>query len=440
MPVTVPSRIRRHWIDLVVAFVLAIVAFGMVAVNVSHHDALSPIDEYMYVDYASKVPVEGFVHQGELIGDDARTYASCLGVQLIGPVGGCDTTANDAQYPYGAKTISDVHPPTYFWTVWYGSEVFRFLGVDDLLDAMRMTGAVYLALAVAGMFTLARLLGAGRIIGAAFALLVAASPSVHWATAYVSNDAPALALASVVGIVAVLAWRGRISGWWLVLAGAGSVAFKSQFIESTALVLVFSLVALVASRFSALGLDRSDVLRARRLLVQALVTVVASGLVVVGWSKIRAASAVAAQPDLGIATPFTIGTFLDEATNFLPGVLTETGGVPIGVVVQTASVVAGWLIIAGIFASAVVPAVRARTTGVRALALSLIVCLLAVGPALAVLLIVVSGYYYYLPTRYALTLVPVMVAVAALFWSRTHRVVQSAILVGGVVAVVALTI
>jgi hypothetical protein len=448
------ERVRRssRLLDVLVIIALAAGAFSLVAISVSRHQALSPVDEYMYIDYASKVPTEGFVHQGETIGTTARTYASCLGVQIFGAVGDCNHLSVDANYPYGAKTISAVHPPTYFWTVWYGSRVFDALGVHDELDAMRLTSAVYLALGVVGIFILARLLGATRIVGAGIAAIVAAAPSVYWATSFVSNDAPALAISSLVLILATLAWQRRINPWWIVPAGLVAGAFKVQFAGVLGILVVFLVIVLAGARFGFLGLTVDHLKRARRLILPTVAALVAAGGVILAWNIIRVDAAVASDAVVSIATPLTLGGVLLEAVKFLPGALTDTGGVPIGSVVQAVGIAGGWLLVAGLLGSTLARTLRQRSTGlstvapsisegqgsVRAAALAVLISFVVLGPALVVVLELGSHAYYILPPRYGLVLIPALAALGAAYWSRSGRVAQILILALGLFEVVSL--
>ena len=123
---------------------------GFVSANVVQQKQISPFDEYVYLDYLSKVPTQGFVRSGEETGDLARQEISCRGVQTYGLYGtSCDIGAAspDETFPYSGQTGADIYTPAYFAVTWVLAQPLVWTGVS-LLDAGRLVGAVWLFLGI----------------------------------------------------------------------------------------------------------------------------------------------------------------------------------------------------------------------------------------------------------------------------------------------------
>ena len=124
--------VRFAWVPVV----LVLAGFTMAAtVTANHTEALSPVDEWVYVDYLFKLPTQGFVHQGEEIGLDARAIMACDGVTPFGPMGpSCGSDySNAAAFPYEGISSADAYTPVYFAETVVGGQMIQSVtGISEL--------------------------------------------------------------------------------------------------------------------------------------------------------------------------------------------------------------------------------------------------------------------------------------------------------------------
>lgn len=395
---------RTRWL---LYLLLALLAIGYTAAHSTERPAFSPYDEYVYYDYLSKVPSDGFVQTGEEVGTDARNELSCRGVQGFGSYGeGCDspTHDDDALYPYGGGTGADIYAPPYFVATWALAQPFSLLG-SDLVDAGRWVGAVWLAAGLCLTFALFRSLRVSTAVSFGVTALLVALPAVYWATQYISTDAPALAISAAIGLAAVSTARRRVGPWLLPLLAVVAVLLKVQNLGAVAV--ASAALILFAVRSAAPG-ERLRVL-GQRLVLTAIASVVAGIAAQAAWMLIRRSSAVGDPPMVDITqTALSASNLASEAVKFL-GRLGESD-----VAVGAWSTLWG-----GIFSLACIGALIAVGLEFRrrvrsSTALATLAVGLAFGPALAAASLVLVGQYVPLPARYGLVFV--VPAALALAW------------------------
>ena len=144
---------RRTWLwDVVACLLIVVASIAVVVVHVPKHDTVSPIDEYVYIDYYAKVLDQGIVHRGEETGEYAREYLACHGVRAIGdyPEALCPTEGKgrDAAYPNAGATSAGLYTPLYFAITRVLAQPLVWFGVE-LTDAGRAVGGLWLAAGVA---------------------------------------------------------------------------------------------------------------------------------------------------------------------------------------------------------------------------------------------------------------------------------------------------
>lgn len=418
---------RRLDLALIALLILASAVF--VARHVSEHEKLSPIDEYVYVDYYAKVLDHGVVRMGEETGDFARITLVCTGVRMVQerdpalcaqPHGG-----EDWNFPLSGLTSADIYPPLYFLSTRVLAQPLVWLGVD-LVPAGRAGGGFFwLTLGAVLSFGAFRRFGARPSAAFGAALLLVGSLPAYWSTTYLSTDATALASGGFMLLLASWLHR-RVTRWpaLLYLLGAPLLAlFKFQNLVAVALVAVLLVVTaagesrrVVAGR----GWWRAWLSDRRTLLAIAAVGlgIVAQGL----WVVARSALAVGTPQDHGISVPARVHYFLGDAFVFLSN--TANGAVPAG---NTGTFGPGvalclqFVVLGGLFATLVG---RARGVDHRRLAISAAVTAAVAGPALSLAIWTMTGTYVGLPARYGISLLPALVACAVLVpepGSRTDR-------------------
>lgn len=414
-------RERRSWAAWPI-LLLVLMSFTYVGVKVPQHAQFSPYDEYVYLDYLDKVPSQLIVHKNEEVGDFARNEISCRGVVNYGSFGeACDrgTHRDDVKYPYSGLGGADIYSPLYFMVTWTIAQPLTWFGID-LLDAGRLVGGVWLAAGLVLLYILMRRLGVPTPLALGLNLLVLATPAVFWADTYLSTDAPALAVGAGVGLLALLIGQKKISVWWLVLASVLSVLLKVQNLAPVALA-GLGLIAyrlqqqFVERRSEASGRHRPFVsLLGDRTIVIALLSVVAGVIAQAGWLVARSALEVPARGPAALALDaqrLSSSALINESFKFLfNSGFTDLGSGPTGLV---AAHVVTALTLAGIIGLIVMGAGFPKHY--RVIAVTTLVIALVTGPALALAAKYIAGYYFPLPLRYGLVLLPAFMVCGALF-------------------------
>ena len=419
--------------DYGVPALLVLFALVSVVVHVPQNEQISPIDEFVYSDYLDKVPTEGVVRQGEETGDYARSLVKCNGVLLyLEPdAEQCATSEQlpDGAFPFGGRTSADIYTPAYFVVTWAAAQPLIWLGVDDLLDAGSYVGFLWLAGALLFLYGALRQMAVPRLVGLALGLLVAASPAAFWSSTYVSTDAPAMTFGAAVLFVVVRLLSGRRGGGALVVLSALAVLFKVQNIA------VVGMAALVLVGSGAVGLwerrrvspaPASDPLAsdapasgsevrqrsAVRFIVVGVLSAVLAVAVQVAWTAVRAMISVGPSPDQATGSPLSARALVRESFKFLGGIPLDPTGAANGAAISLAGFVLWAVTLGGLIGVAFVW--RPLTTA-WSLAWATMVIALLLGPLLVLGVSVSEGYYFPLPARYGLSLLPSFVLAAGVF-------------------------
>lgn len=416
---------RPKWLDWVFVAALILCSILVTAVHVPQHKAVSPIDEYVYIDYLAKFPSQIIVHHGEDTGPYARQTLACRGVRSIGfyPEKLCKTakTASSGSFPTDGTNSADIYTPLYFGATWLMAQPLQWLGVNDLTNAGRATGWVWLALAAVLLYMALKRLKIREELAFGLGVLMVGSLPAYWSNTYISTDATGLAAGAVM-LYCLVRFDAVERGGAVLLIAMATLAtlFKLQNYGAVAIVALALLVrAGIAVRQG--GGDRQPIhlvgrwLRSRRVLTAVLALVIPIALQGV-WLFIRAKLAVGVGGDQGTAQPFGLKAAASESFKFFQG--PANGAIDpglLGVSGMILSSVLAWVYIAGVIGTLVVR--RAESIG-QTLAISSLVVAFAIGPVLAVATIVSTGYYFPLPARYGISLIPIYLAGAGFLFTR----------------------
>lgn len=421
-----------RWWDLLVPVFLIALAVLSVGVHVPKNQALSPLDEYVYADYVYKLPEQLVVTQGEDTGSEAREALACLGTRGIpgGPETTCETAgeAPDSAFVMGGATSADIYTPLYFVVSWTVAQPLELVGVD-VFDAVSLVGALWLSIGVAFLYAALRRLGLTRGLAFAAGLLFISTPPVFWASTYVSTDAPTLAVGGALLWLVVRALqtdRGHVA---IVAVSVVGVLFKVQNIAVVGFAALALVLAVVLGRRRARPEEDDQEEQAgpaatiRVSPVKALVTAVASVVLAVAgqavWLMVRGQIATAPSPDQGTAEPLMTKDLIAESLKFLAGTAGDPTGRINGIPLTAIGTLVGWLSVLGVLGCVVL--VR-RGHVVHPVAWAALVVSLVVGPLLVLGVSVVSGYYFELPTRYGLSLLPAFLACAFVLMGRREHI------------------
>ena len=431
---------------------LVLAAMLVAVVHVPQHDRISPVDEYSYIDYVDKVPDQGVVRQGEEIGPFARNYYLCHGIELFRGTpeyelfaprkdlcGDREALSTFDGFPQGGRVSADIYTPIYFAVTWVLARPLDWVGIDDRVQAWRLTGAVWLALAAVLLYFGAMRWGARRSAAWAIAMTMVASPVALWSNTYVSTDATGLFAGSLMLFLAAGAIRGRPRPALLALASVFVTLLKLQnFFAVAAVALCLIIVALARHRQDSSRRWRSVV--RSPVVVGALAAVGASMVGQAMWLAIRSRLSTAPSPDLGVSVPYTLRRTLIDMTNFLPGSLDTSASGQEGDVAQYLFVSVLKLLVVGGVVGAVF--LLPRLDPAAAMAASAIGIAVVGPPVLATAAMVMSGEYVPPVFRYGIPLIPIYLMLSARMISQRPRfcramtVVVPVVFVGTLVAYV----
>jgi hypothetical protein len=376
-----------------------------------HTAQLSPVDEWVYVDYLYKLPTQGVVHRGENLGEQALQIMACDGEKIYGPMGpkcGSDYEALRKKFPYEGKTSADLYTPAYFGITWVVGGAIHLVTGLDLVTSWRLTGPLWQAFGMVMLFYLMRMWKVKPLAILALGLAVISSPFSWWTYSYVSTDAPSFSLGVLALIAAVGFVRGRSSGWWVVLVSAVAIAFKGTNILAIALVGLYLLIQWLWERksttWSGWATTRPGLPERRWLALPGIAVMSGVGAVVVElvWLFIRNAIAIAPQPDQGVSAPLDINNLGVQVMNFLPN--TITSNVVLSGTTTLAYPIPPWVVwpLSVISVAGVVGAFWGLRRGAKRtpLVIAAFAMALLAGPLLAVSVVIQGGGYFPLPPRY----------------------------------------
>ena len=212
MPGDVEGGRRNRLLRLGGRFVLLLaVCLPVVTLHVDRHHALFVLDEFAYADYLHQIDGgDLIVRHGELSSPAGLRELACRGYEpsTWNDRPPCDAPSYDpAVFPNAGINSADIHPPTYFWATYLGARAVLAVGLtDDLVDAGRLFGAVWMAAGLLALWCLLRAMGAGRWASASGLALVAAGPMILRQWHYLTPDAANVLVGSLV-ILAVVRWE-----------------------------------------------------------------------------------------------------------------------------------------------------------------------------------------------------------------------------------------
>lgn len=432
---------KANWVAI--ALVLVAVVYGG-AVTVLHDEAISPIDEVVYLDYTYKVFDQGMLQTGEKFGDEVAQVIACEGVVphgTFGQVCGSNTTDFD-ELPNQGYTTGASYLPVYFWiTRIVGDPLHEVFGIGEV-TAWRLSGLLWLSLGLIAFVGLLRRWEIPNIAILAVGVMFVASPFAWWTYTYLSTDVTAFLLGSLMLSATIDAVRGRRSGWLLLPLAVLAVAFKITNLLVLGLVLLYLIIHTSAEIFRrrkhAARLSESTIDAARSLWrpwFPIAVSVAVAAALQVAWMKILPLlAATNVQVDQGVAEPFGVGEALRLAVSGLEGTITHNPAAGIFPGAPFASIYApmGWICVGAVVGALMVFKWKPdRGPLIWAVAIASVTVL----PALAIVMYVMTNSYFPLPARYAAGILPGILLVAALMLRNRLTAILILIMSGGMMAV-----
>ncbi|TFD70105.1 hypothetical protein [Cryobacterium sp. Hb1] len=417
------NRSRARKIDQLICILLALASLGLVLWQVPKHTTVSPADEYVYIDYLAKVPDQIVVHRGEEVGAYARSYLACNGVRLLGgyPADMCITPPldDDPRLPNSGMTSADLYTPLYFTATRAMAQPLVSLGVADLVEAGRISGWTWLAAAAILLYLSLRRWKVPVAVASGVSLLMVGSLPAYWSNTYVSTDATGLLSGALMLFAATLVIERRKFGALLFVMSA--VALPLLKLQNLIAVGVAALLLLIVAGVNAYQANSGTRSRTSgflkdgwtRMAIAAIVGAVVAQCI---WVIIRAVIAIGPAPDQGISTPITVKALISEFFKFIP----ELGNGAVnpntfGFGEWLAAALMTWAIVGGIFGLLLA---AEKGSHAEAIAIASLTVAVLAGPILAVVLVTINGFYFTLPPRYGISLLPFCMACLALLFAR----------------------
>lgn len=403
--------IRRSWAPLVL--VIGSLAMSL-TVTSFHTPAMSPIDEWVYIDYLYKLPVQGFVREGEVIGPEALQLMACSGEKAYGPMGPpCESSKvgsgiNPELFPYAGKQSAFAYTPLYFVPTFVVAKAIQLATGADFLNAARFTGSLWLVGTMLLFFALFRAFKVNRLVTVAIGLAFIGSPFAWWTYTYISTDIPSVGISALLLLAAKRFIDNRWSGWWVVLLSVAAILFKTANILAVGLTALYLVISFVLFHRRDRPFRSRDTRRAGLLgrgplglVTIALVSVFASAATQALWQLFQKAQSLGSSADQGVGVPLTPETLLSQLTNFLPNTINSNvnlvgGGVAYKIPDALVTPLS-WLCIAGVIGGLLVLKRGSRDLDIAyAVGIASVAC----APLLALLLYVTLVQYYPIPPRY----------------------------------------
>ena len=200
------------------------------SLHVFSYTTFSPLDEFQHYDYVYKVAHGELVRPGDRISQEVMREEACRGVDYPVILPPCDFSGpfDPNVFPESAFNTADIHPPTYYFlTGMIARALLLVPGIDNLMDAARLAGALWLGIALVVIWRICNEFEVPVVRRVVIVALVATSGPILHASATVNPDATAL-LAGGLVVLATLGWeRGRLGLVAPVLAAAFAVSLKS---------------------------------------------------------------------------------------------------------------------------------------------------------------------------------------------------------------------
>lgn len=424
-----PLRNFRAWLKFRwVPVVLTIIALLTMGTTIAGHSkAMSPIDEWVYLDYLQKVPTQGIVHLGEPLSQESLGYMACYGQVFFGRDKGleCDGDYNRMQFPLLGTTSAQIYTPIYFAPTSFVGYAIHYVTGVDLIMAWRLASSLWLVAGILAFLMVLRLFRVPNVVQLMSGILLISAPFSYMIYSYVSTDAPALLCGSLLVYFGVRFIRGQSRGWPLVVVAAITAATKGTFVLGVALVALMLLVEWIVRAVDA----ARERLEGRRFLKQlftpaqrqfplwAMAMLVAAALVEFLWIKLIAVLAYAPGVDQGTASDLTVVELLRQSTSFVFPVMSThfvvngpmgLDAVPVPTFLATPY---SWILVAGLLGGFWA---LSRKSANRSLMIASGIAVVTFGPLLALLIKYSTGYYFPFGARYAAVLIPALLLIAVI--------------------------
>jgi len=422
---------------LVVSCALLLIAIGLVSLVVHRASPLSPFDEATHADYAYQISHGHVPAKGSAIAPEILKQWSCHGRYGGSSLPPCGVSAVATQYPELGQNYNFGHPPLYYAITGVIARVAdaALPGTSHFITLARLVGALWLFAAMFVLYVALRRFRASWQLSAAAAILLVLSPQVLLASTTVTNDGAAALSGSLALLVLARIMVQRKLGWIIptLVTGLCAATKVLNALPMLAVAGVLLIAAIVAWRED----HRKD---ARKLALIVLGVLAATAIVYAGWSAIQSGRGLAGwkSPVQGFSDRPVIGGPFEEifSTSFTGFQMISDFFLPVQV---SSSWFILWVRVLS-FCAAAAPllllAVTRKREVERQLAGAALLGMISY-PLIVELEVYLSHgtYFPYVISRYGMSMIPLLIACLAMVAQRLglHRTMMTGVGVGAVV-------
>ena len=305
---------------------------SLMAVRYIHaHTQFSFQDEYVYVDAVDKAMRGVLNRQNAMVDDYTARSLVCRGVeQFPSTWGECDQPIDPDRLPYRGYSTASIHSPLYFFLTALLAKCILFMSPGtDMMDAARLTGALWLGLGLSATWYLLRALNANRVVTLTVSLLLLASPHLRWSNFYVTPDSFSLLAGSLTMLACLKMLRRQWSPWTLVVTSSFIGTYKVSMVFAKPSRFLFTLL-------HSLNQDNPTRDTWKKKLLWSLCALAFALVFQFGYQKVRALIALPFEGNESYDTKgdFSLLFATEQTDNFLsylylgPAASTQYAGVP----------------------------------------------------------------------------------------------------------------
>lgn len=278
---TALSERSGHVPTLVVLLIAVAATAGVAALA---QPRLSVNDEATHIDYAYRLSEGELVREGQRLDQVVLDEWACRGFfdpDVSFPECRAPGAYDPTSFPGSGYNYNDFHPPTYYALTGVAAAVLvEVTPIDSFVTAARLVGVAWIGSGLWIAYLLMVELGVARPTARSIALVGAFVPSVWQTGAAVTNDSATIVSGALVGLIAVMASRGRVGPW--ACAGVALLAVSTKTIVGIAVIgAAIFLLSVAVAQWRAGRPFRGPV-------VSAVAMVVTVPLVQLGWSAFQA--------------------------------------------------------------------------------------------------------------------------------------------------------
>lgn len=413
---------RRHRLPAVVILLFALLVVGL---HVRAYPTLSPIDELQHIDYMVKASRGERVKQGDKVGETAMREEACRGVDADFTPPPCDSPdLRPEQFQEaGYNTASGQFPIYYAVTGAVARVILRAPGIDSIVTAGRLVGALWLAAGAFITWLLMAEFGVRTVTRAAVLGLLMTTPVVLHMSATVNPDSTLL-LGGAAMVLATLRWeRGAHWGWPVGITVAALLVEKTNILAA-ALIAIYLAVRGVGALWARRRGESEEILenpspqrgeapfRSFALLLgMAAILVVGSLVLTELKSEVQQIGGTNPGLDIPKNRMFRVESLsADQVVSQVPALVTPVSRPPLAEFLSgpgTSVLIrfTDWVLLGAAVGSALWATHRSR---VAALGAAVVVTMVVLGPAMALRNYIFGSQFWPIPARFGLTLLPAL--------------------------------